>query len=488
MSHSASSPMSFGKVRMKFRSFTLPFVRCLLGLLFFFAATPVVQAQCVNLAGTWRINDAGIFPGTMTLAQSVCSISGQITFDDGEPVQSLSGSTTASAINFVLFNSASNCVVPGVRADSTFSGTISANGLTMSGIYVVPGCPDNTWAATRASPPSLTLSCPAGYATVNAHFASAFVASGGTGTYTSYAIVTGSLPLGLSLNSVGGVSGTPTTPGTLSFTGTVADSSGATATSPACSITVAPPQCTFSLSYSSRNFSKDGGPAGVDVTASDVSCPVSSSSPVDWVLITSIQPQYGSGTVYFSVSPNLGAKRQTSITLANQALLITQDGNLCSGSGDITPLGVVDFKQCGNPFQTQWWNKNYDSNGASICEDGCLLTAYADVLSFFGYAYNPSTLNTTLVQLGVQGYTSSGDVVPGAISIVTGGALHVQFVSTFGDVDTQLCNGRPVILDVGGHFVVATGKVGGLYTINDPATVQPSGPISSFASGRVLVP
>ena len=190
MSHSASSPMSFGKVRMKFRSFTLPFVRCLLGLLFFFAATPVVQAQCVNLAGTWRINDAGIFPGTMTLAQSVCSISGQITFDDGEPVQSLSGSTTASAINFVLFNSASNCVVPGVRADSTFSGTISANGLTMSGIYVVPGCPDNTWAATRASPPSLTLSCPAGYATVNAHFASAFVASGGTGTYTSYAIVT----------------------------------------------------------------------------------------------------------------------------------------------------------------------------------------------------------------------------------------------------------------------------------------------------------
>lgn len=157
-------------------------------------------------------------------------------------------------------------------------------------------------------------------------------------------------------------------------------------------------------------------------------------------------------------------------------------------AGDITSLDVLDYKQCGNPFQTQWWDEDYDSNGGIICGPGCLLTAYADVLSFYGYAYTPSTLNTKLTQLGEQGYTSSGGIVWGAISIVTGGAFHVQSLSTSEEVDAQLCNGRPVILDVGGHFVVAIGKVAGLYTIHDPGTVQPSGPIGSFVSGRALVP
>jgi len=98
---------------------------------------------------------------------------------------------------------------------------------------------------------------------------------------------------------------------------------------------LAPPSCTFSLSYPSRNFPKEGGPGAVDVTASDISCPVYSSSPVDWVLFSGPQPQYGSGTVYYSVASNSGAQRQTSVTVANQPLLITQDaGNACGDQRD----------------------------------------------------------------------------------------------------------------------------------------------------------
>ena len=49
-------------------------------------------------------------------------------------------------------------------------------------------------------------------------------ATGGSGTY-SFAVTSGSLPSGLSLNtSTGGVSGTPTTAGTSSFTITATDS------------------------------------------------------------------------------------------------------------------------------------------------------------------------------------------------------------------------------------------------------------------------
>ena len=185
--------------------------------------------------------------------------------------------------------------------------------------------------------PPLSLSCPASAGTVNAPYASAFAASGGTGTFTSYAIASGALPPVLSLNSVGGVSGTPTTAGPYSFTGRVTDSSGATATSPTCSITVSRPPCTYSLSYSSRNFPKEGGPGAVDVTASDISCPVYSSSSVSWVIFSGPQPQYGSGTVYYSVASNPGPGRSTDppVLVANQPLTISQDpGDSCGDQRD----------------------------------------------------------------------------------------------------------------------------------------------------------
>ena len=146
MAHHEWPPLSYAYVRKAFGS--LPFYKCLFGLLLF-TATPLLHAQCANLGGKWRINDAGIFPGTLILLQSGCSISGQIQFDDGEPVQSLIGSITGSAITFVLFKGGSNCAGLLQKEDATFSGTVSANASTMSGIYDIPTCGQNNWTATR---------------------------------------------------------------------------------------------------------------------------------------------------------------------------------------------------------------------------------------------------------------------------------------------------------------------------------------------------
>jgi hypothetical protein len=78
------------------------------------------------------------------------------------------------------------------------------------------------------APPPLTISTgnlPNGQ--VGVPYVGVIGASGGTGSYT-FALTGGKLPDGLTLSSNGSVTGTPTTPGTFSFSVNVTDSAGAT--------------------------------------------------------------------------------------------------------------------------------------------------------------------------------------------------------------------------------------------------------------------
>ena len=87
------------------------------------------------------------------------------------------------------------------------------------------------------SPPPLTLTCSANTGEVGAPYSSSVVASGGTPPYT-FAVISGSLPPGLTLNSsTGAITGTPSSEGTFSFTIQVTDSNGYTATA-SCTITI----------------------------------------------------------------------------------------------------------------------------------------------------------------------------------------------------------------------------------------------------------
>lgn len=63
---------------------------------------------------------------------------------------------------------------------------------------------------------------------VSVVYSEAYIATGGTAPY-SFAVVSGSLPTGLTLSSSGALSGTPTTPGTYAFTVRVTDANSFTA-------------------------------------------------------------------------------------------------------------------------------------------------------------------------------------------------------------------------------------------------------------------
>jgi len=94
----------------------------------------------------------------------------------------------------------------------------------------------------------LKVACVGATGQVGVPYSSTLAASGGAAPYT-FAIISGSLPPGLTLNTSSGViSGTPTTQGSFNFTAQVTDSLNATATSGpgGCSIVVAPP-CTGSI-------------------------------------------------------------------------------------------------------------------------------------------------------------------------------------------------------------------------------------------------
>ncbi len=215
---------------------------------------------------------SGTLPAGLSL--SGCAVSGTPTtagsstvtvkvVDSGSPSQTTSGPETivinpaALALTNTLPNgtvgvaySASIGATGGTTpyTCSISSGTLPAGltltGCTVSGTPTTAGASTVTVMVTDSSSPtktvsqsetitinpsgtlSLTASLP--IATVGVPYTYTLQATGGTSPYT-YALTAGSLPAGLTLQSNGVISGTPTQPGASSFTATVTDNVSATA-------------------------------------------------------------------------------------------------------------------------------------------------------------------------------------------------------------------------------------------------------------------
>lgn len=134
-------------------------------------------------------------------------------------------------------------------------------------------------------------------------------------------------------------------------------------------------------------------------------------------------------------------------------------------------LTVPSLKQYSEP----WKNKIYGYTDTTIHAFGCALTSASMVLKYHGHNINPDTLNTWLKSqkdgyirnglinwLAVSRYTKIHD------SIISPTLEYKRLLPTIENLDTELNNNRPAILKEPGHFIVATGKLGETYTINDP--------------------
>jgi arabinan endo-1,5-alpha-L-arabinosidase len=98
----------------------------------------------------------------------------------------------------------------------------------MFSLCLLQGCGGGSSPAVVPNPLAITILSLAG-GTVTLSYSTTLTAAGGTGTGYQWSISAGTLPPGLALATSGVLSGTPTAPGTSSFTVRVTDSSGASA-------------------------------------------------------------------------------------------------------------------------------------------------------------------------------------------------------------------------------------------------------------------
>jgi large repetitive protein len=161
---------------------------------------------------------------------------------------------TAVAITGTNFTGATSVSFGGLAAASfTVNSATSITAISPAGtgtvdvVVTTPGGASATFAADRFTYiPTLTLSSsPLPAATAETAYSRTLTASGGTAPYT-YAVTSGALPAGMSLNpTTGALSGTPTAAGSFNFTVTVTDHSGSEVMA-AYSLTVSAPTITVS--------------------------------------------------------------------------------------------------------------------------------------------------------------------------------------------------------------------------------------------------
>jgi 3D (Asp-Asp-Asp) domain-containing protein len=181
----------------------------------------------------------------------------------------------------------------------------------------------------------------------------------------------------------------------------------------------------------------------------------------------------------------------TWIELTNPASVMVESGwgaeietsTLTVGSPGCT-IDVPYFNQCDEP----WSEDPYDHIDTTICSSGCALTCAVMILNYYGIETNPRDLNDWLRNQFTDengngrwdpgeltyGYTSDGGVNWLAVARYSNGLVSYCGYGAKSDsiLNSDLCNQRPVILRVPGHFVVATGKTKvddtDTWNINDP--------------------
>ena len=102
----------------------------------------------------------------------------------------------------------------------------------------------------------------------------------------------------------------------------------------------APLACSLSISPSSQSFTSSGGSGTVAVTGSS-GCSWTSVSNNSWIVITSNATATGSGTTYYSVSPNTNASARTgTLTIAGRVFTVSQSGASSQYSLNISKTGT----------------------------------------------------------------------------------------------------------------------------------------------------
>ncbi|MFH0302150.1 putative Ig domain-containing protein [Bradyrhizobium sp. 31Argb] len=191
---------------------------------------------------------------------------GPATFEAGETISFVNNSTLYTNTILANLTTGDSINTPSTTGSLAINSSGSQKFNVYTGVSVGPAIIDVRATCSGPASAPLTLSPAAGTltaGTVGYAYSLALSASGGTGSYT-FAVTSGSLPDGLTLNSASGaITGTPTQASSGSFTVTVTDSAASTA-SATYQIPVGGdytlPAATVGAAYDPRRLAADGQP------------------------------------------------------------------------------------------------------------------------------------------------------------------------------------------------------------------------------------
>jgi hypothetical protein len=302
-------------------------------------------------------------------------------------------------------------------ASGGVSGTPNSSGTSTVTVHVTDS--GGTLAQTAQATVSITVNAPPppplqitttslSGGTAGQFYSALIAASGGTGGY-SFGVISGSLPPGVQLALAGQLQGTPTTPGTYSFTAQVTDSSGNTATrgftiviAPATlAVTGAPPSTVPVNSTLSVQFGATGGVAPYKIA-------ISGSTPAGTSFSNNVLSGVAStaGTFSFTVT---ATDSQTPPATASQSYTITVTPGPLTISASL-PAGQVgqaysgQFSATGGTGGYVWSGSG--SNGLSVSSTG-------------GVSGTPTSAGSASISVTVT--DSSGTKASGSFSVVING-------------------------------------------------------------------
>lgn len=185
---------------------------------------------------------------------------------------------------------------------------------------------------SSGTPLQITTSLTLPLGDVGTAYYESLTAIGGAPPY-AWSLTSGALPAGLSLSSVGQITGTPTTVGTQTFTLTATDVN-SSSVSQITSLTIGQAGCAYAVSSGGQVIFPAVGAAGSFIVTAGVGCAWSVSGVPAWLTIVSGAAGTGNGTVNYVVGPNASAAVLSgTLTIAGVGFAVSQNAGLQPSSG-----------------------------------------------------------------------------------------------------------------------------------------------------------
>ncbi|MBL8217574.1 MAG: BACON domain-containing protein, partial [Bryobacterales bacterium] len=331
--------------------------------------------------------------------------------------------------------------------------------------------------AVRGGSVQLTTSCPTTRGLVGSAYNASLTAGGGTSPYIWVTqLVSGALPPGLSLNSAGVLSGTPTTAGSYAFSARVNDAAQRTAVA----------QCTLpvdgcSVTLSANQTVGAGQSTGTFTVSSASTCAWTATSNAAWIQLlngsTPVSSVQGTGTqtLTFRVESNGSTQARTgTITVGDKTYTITQaagtgctltltpPSNILTANGGSGSFAVTS--NCAAWTATEnldWLQVTLGSSGSNNGTVNYFANAYTGATQARSGIISVNGVPFTLTQ-NPPNATCTYNLSTATINIPAAGGTGSTFVQTSSACGWSAASNAAFVTITAG----ANGSVSGLVTFN----------------------